>query len=185
MTYQAYLDNIKEKTGLSVGDFQALAEERGLLRPGMKAGEVVTWLKTEYGLGHGHAMAMFGTLRAIDAPKLSSQDRIDRHFSGKRSRWLPTYDNLVKQVQTFGTDVGVEAGGSYISLVRNGKKFAIVKVSADRFDLGIKLKGTPAGGRLTDAGSWNSMVTHRVNITSPAQLDHELITWLRDAHAKA
>ena len=110
MSYQAYLDTIKEKTGLSVGDFQKLADERGLLRPGVKAGEVVTWLKTDHGLGHGHAMAMYGTLRAIDAPKVTDQDRVDKHFSGKRSAWIPAYNKLLKQVQKFGTDVSTQVG---------------------------------------------------------------------------
>ncbi|MGA8372682.1 MAG: DUF4287 domain-containing protein [Acidimicrobiales bacterium] len=185
MTYQAYLDTIKEKTGLSVEDFQRLADERGLLRPGVRAGEVVNWLKSDYGLGHGHAMAIYGTLRAIDAPKLTDQDRVDKHFSGKRSAWIPVYDKLLKQVQRFGADVSTQGGNSYISLLRNGKKFGIVKVSAERLDVGIKLKGAEANERLSRAGSWNSMVTHRVIVTSAAQVDRELIAWLRDAYAKA
>ena len=39
--------------------------------------------------------------------------------------------------------------------------------------------------RLTIAGTWNSMVTHRVMITSAAQIDRELVVWLREAYAKA
>jgi hypothetical protein len=185
MTYQAYLDTIKEKTGLSVKDFQKLADERGLLRQGVKAGEVVNWLKTDYGLGHGHAMAMYGTLRAIDAPKATDQDRIDKHFSGKRSAWLPVFNKLMKQVQKFGADVSTQAGNSYISLLRSGKKFAIVKVSGERFDVGIKLKGTDANERLTNAGTWNAMVTHRVMVANAAQIDRELVSWLREAYSKA
>jgi Domain of unknown function (DUF4287)/Domain of unknown function (DUF5655) len=185
MTYQAYLDTIKEKSGLSVEDFKRLADKRGLLCPGVKAGEVVTWLKVDYGLGHGHAMAMYGTLRAIDAPKITDQDRIGKHFAGKRSVWLPPYNKLLKQVQKFGTDVSTQAGNSYISLLRGGKKFAIVKVSAERLDVGIKLKGTDANERLASAGTWNTMVTHRVKLTSAAQIDRELVVWLREAYAKA
>lgn len=45
MSFQAYLDNIKIKTGKSPDDFKKLAEEKGLLKPGIKAGEVVAWLK--------------------------------------------------------------------------------------------------------------------------------------------
>jgi hypothetical protein len=41
MSYQAYLDTIKQKTGKSPEDFRALAEQKGLLQPHVKAGEVV------------------------------------------------------------------------------------------------------------------------------------------------
>ena len=56
MSYQAYLDSIKAKTGKTPAEFRALAQDRGLLAPGVKAGEVARWLNKDCGLGHGHAM---------------------------------------------------------------------------------------------------------------------------------
>ena len=63
MTFQAYIDNIKEKTGMSPADFKAAADEKGLLRPDVKAGEIVAWLNEDYGLGRGHAMAIYALLK--------------------------------------------------------------------------------------------------------------------------
>ena len=60
MSFQAYLDNIQAKTGLSGDDFQKLAQEKGLI--GAKAGQIVAWLKADHGLGHGHAMAIVAYL---------------------------------------------------------------------------------------------------------------------------
>lgn len=57
MSFQAYLDNIEEKTGKTPNDFIALAAEKGF-NTDTKSGEIVAWLKDEFGLGHGHAMAM-------------------------------------------------------------------------------------------------------------------------------
>jgi hypothetical protein len=185
MTYQAYLDTIKDKTGMTPADFRALAEDKGLLRPGVKAGEVLAWLKSDYGLGHGHAMAMYGSIRAVDAPKLSTQDRVDRHFAGARSAWRPSYDKLMASVHTFGDDVSADAGSSYISLLRSGKKFAIVKVATEHLDIGIKLKGVEPTARLAPSGTWNAMVTHRVRVSAAEQLDAELVAWLGEAYAKA
>ena len=54
MTYKAYIDNIKAKTGKDPEYFQALAKEKGLA----KHGELLTWLKSDCGLGHGHANAI-------------------------------------------------------------------------------------------------------------------------------
>ena len=59
MSFQAYLDNIKAKTGKSPEEFKKLAEKKGLLKPGTKAGAIVTWLKEDFSLGHGHAMAIY------------------------------------------------------------------------------------------------------------------------------
>jgi hypothetical protein len=63
MTFQAYIDNIRAKTGKTPEDFRKIAERKGLLAPGVKAGDVVAWLKKDFGLGHGHAMAIYATFK--------------------------------------------------------------------------------------------------------------------------
>lgn len=68
MSFQAYLTNIQTKTGKSPADFRALAEQKGFtqnrqLATGVKAGTVVQWLKDDFHLGHGHAMAIFALLK--------------------------------------------------------------------------------------------------------------------------
>lgn len=68
MSFQAYLDNIQEKTGHSPEDFRALAQKKGfthdgVLAPGIKAGVMVAWLKKDFKLGHGHAMAIVALLK--------------------------------------------------------------------------------------------------------------------------
>ena len=37
MSFQAYIDNIKAKTGKSPADFKKLADKKGLLKAGVKA----------------------------------------------------------------------------------------------------------------------------------------------------
>ena len=63
MSFQAYLDNIKAKTGHSPEDFRKLAEEAGVYSPTMKAGELVSWLAREFDLGHGHSMAIWAVFK--------------------------------------------------------------------------------------------------------------------------
>ncbi|MFI5642382.1 DUF4287 domain-containing protein [Streptomyces goshikiensis] len=58
MSFQAYLDTIEGKTGLTPREFIALAQERGFDGPTTKAGPVLEWLKQDYGLGRGHGMAL-------------------------------------------------------------------------------------------------------------------------------
>ncbi len=63
MSFQAYLDNIKTKTGKTSDDFKKIAAKNGLLKTGTKAGEIVAWLKKDFDLGHGHAMAIYAVLK--------------------------------------------------------------------------------------------------------------------------
>lgn len=185
MSLQAYLDNIKAKTGKTPEDFKILAAEKGLLEPGVKTGQIVAWLNHDFGLQRGHAMAIVLTLKNATQPRMSKDEGIARHFSGDKAHWRKHFDGLLSEANTFGPDVSVGPTGSYLSLLRKGKKFAIVHVTADRLDLGLKLKDLPPTVRFEPAGTWNSMVTHRVRITSPKQIDRQLLTHLRRAYDKA
>ncbi len=68
MSFQAYLDNIQAKTGKSPSDFKALVQAKGFateggIASGVKATQITDWLKAEFDLGHGHAMAIFALLK--------------------------------------------------------------------------------------------------------------------------
>ena len=68
MSFQAYIDNIEAKTGKSLQEFKQLAESKGFLlngalKEGVKAGEIVAWLKADFDLGHGHCMALFAAFK--------------------------------------------------------------------------------------------------------------------------
>jgi hypothetical protein len=70
MSFQAYLNTIKTKTGKSPADFRAMAEQKsftqnGALKPNVKAGDIVKWLKDDFDLGHGHAMAIYALLKGV------------------------------------------------------------------------------------------------------------------------
>ena len=77
MTFQAYLDNIEDKTGLTPRQFIELANEKGF-GPGTKSGEIVAWLGEDYGLGRGHAMALVHVITKGD--KIDAEAReLGRH----------------------------------------------------------------------------------------------------------
>lgn len=56
MSFQAYLDAIEDKTGKTPNELLAIARERGY-GSSTKAGEIVAWLKEDFEIGRGHAMA--------------------------------------------------------------------------------------------------------------------------------
>ncbi len=66
MSFQAYMDNIKGKTGKTPEDLKAELDKEGIFNPDMKATELVHWLKEHYDLGHGHAMAVWAYFKSKD-----------------------------------------------------------------------------------------------------------------------
>lgn len=70
MSFQAYLDNIEKLTGKTPNDFIALADKKGF-GTDTKASDIVTWLKEDFGLGHGYAMAMVKVIKT--GPQISDK----------------------------------------------------------------------------------------------------------------
>ncbi|MGZ0712816.1 DUF4287 domain-containing protein (plasmid) [Coraliomargarita sp. W4R53] len=70
MSFQAYLDNIEDKTGITPREFVALATTKGF-GPGTKAGEIISWLAEDYSLGRGHAMALVHVI--TKGPKIDAK----------------------------------------------------------------------------------------------------------------
>lgn len=62
MSFQAYLDNVEIKTGKTPNEFIALAKERGY-DAGTKSMVIVDWLKQDFDLGRGHAMAIVHVIK--------------------------------------------------------------------------------------------------------------------------
>ncbi len=76
MSFQAYLDKVEEKTGKTPRQFVDLARSKGFDDPGVKSMEVVKWLKEEFAIGHGHAMAMVHVIKkgpAISAKHVGTE----------------------------------------------------------------------------------------------------------------
>ena len=70
MSFQAYIEKKKKKTGKSPDDFKKLAEAKGFLQkgklnPAVKATQITDWLKKDFDLGHGHAMAIYAVFKGI------------------------------------------------------------------------------------------------------------------------
>ena len=122
MSFQAYIDNVKMKTGKSPEDFVKLAAEKGLSRHG----ETVAWLKNDFALGHGHATAVTGVILKAGHPKPGQDQKLEALFAGKKQHWRAPAGKLVERILQFGDDVSVAAGGTYVNLLRAQKKFGIL-----------------------------------------------------------
>ena len=184
MSFQAYLDNIRAKTGKGPEEFHALAQARGLLAPGVKASAVAAWLKADFGLGQGHAMAIYESWRrGPDGARPSADARLDKLFSGGRAHWRGAFEDLLAEARGFGGgEVAASAADKYVSLNRDGKKFALLQPGAAVLDLGFRVPGAAPTARVAAAGGWNPMVTHRARVAAAGEIDAELRSWLRRAY---
>jgi hypothetical protein len=86
MSFQAYLDAVETKTGLTPRQLVAIAHEKGLDAPGTKAGAILAWLKEDYDLGRGHGMAMVHVI--------TKGEKIDAKFVGADSVHRDESDTL-------------------------------------------------------------------------------------------
>jgi len=91
MSYQAYLTNIQAKTGKRPADFRALAQKKGFTQngrvaAGVKAGGIVKWLKDDFQLGHGHAMAIYALLKGTKQEVAARSALTER---GRRPQTFP------------------------------------------------------------------------------------------------
>lgn len=70
MSFQAYLDNIEIKTGKTPEELIALANSKGF-NSNTKAGVIIEWLKNDFDLGRGHAMALVHVIK--NGPNISNK----------------------------------------------------------------------------------------------------------------
>ena len=170
--------NLEKRSGRSMDELVALVRTSGP----EKHGQIVAWLKSEHGLGHGDA-----NLVAITALRGSVVDQdhdalVDAMYAGPKAALRPFHDRVIALAQGFGDDVELAPKQAYVSLRRRKQFGTVGPASGGRLEIGLNLKGEPAGGRLEPT---SGMCTHRVRLTSPEELDDEVVGWLREAYDRA
>lgn len=172
--------HLEEKTGKTLEQWKRVLAGTDV----DKHGEIVKYLKTEHGVTHGYANFIALKYREADAGSHDPADLVDAQYTGKESL-RPIYQRLHDLVTAFGDDVEVAPKKSAVSF-RRKRQFALVQPSTKtRVDLGLKFDARPHAGRLEASGPFGTMCTHRVQLTSPEQVDDELAGWLREAYEEA
>ncbi len=180
----AMIANLKEKTGKTLAQWlkvcKTCKEE--------KHGQIVKFLKSEYGVTHGFANLIAHEHLSGGATKAATQSAggndalVEAQYSKGKEDLRPIYDAVIAAVKKFGGDVEISPKKAYVSLRRN-KQFAIIQPSTKtRVDIGINLKGEPTTDRLEASGSFNSMVSHRVRVSEKKEINAELKKWLKKAY---
>jgi hypothetical protein len=175
----AMIAGLREKTGKSLDEWLVILRGSGLT----KHKEFMTLLKGEHSVTHGFANMI--ALQALASDSHTSDDPdslVAAQYAGVKAGLRPIYDKLLEAIGKFGKDIEVSPKKAYVSLRRN-KQFAIIQPStATRVDVGINLKDAATTERLEKSGSFNAMVSLRVRVSAAAEVDKELIGWLKKAY---
>ncbi len=177
----AMVAHMKEKTGKTMPQWLKIAKSSKL----EKHGQLVKFLKTDHGMTHGFANLVAHSLLRSSASSSAPDDLVEAQYAGKKEGLRPIYNALMAAVKKLGGELEDAPKKAYVSL-RRSKQFAIVQPStATRLDLGLNLKGVDTTDRLEASGSFNSMVSHRVRMTSKGDVDAEVKGWLKEAFERA
>lgn len=182
-----WVASLKEKTGRSLEEWIRHVKKEG---PGEEE-ERRAWLK---GKGLGTNAAWWIAERAAgkggeeDTPEgylAVAPKYVDAMYQGKRAALRPVHDALIKLARSLGKDVRICPCKTIVPLYR-AHVFAEIKPATNtRIDFGFALGDTKAKGRLIDTGGFKrkDRITHRIPITSVAEIDAEVERWLKKAYA--
>jgi hypothetical protein len=180
---RAIVANLPAKTGRTLDQWVELVLTRGEA----ERKERVAWLKTEHGLGHVTAEVIAGSVAECEgsAPP-PIDDLIAFQYGGPKAALRPLYERLAAEALALGDDVALEPRKTMVSLIR-GRQFALIQpTNRTRIDLGVRLDGVAARGRLIEAPEFGSgNMTHRIPVSCAAEIDGELRSWLRAAYEAA
>lgn len=198
------LRNIETRTGKTLAALFSFLGESGL----EKHGALRDLLKRELGMGHGDANTLVhvfrqqrgeageGPPRGSDASGMGHSaspaagargntegDVLDAIYTGAKAALRPIHDAVMAGIDGFGP-FEIAPKKTYLSL-RRRKQFATVGPATNtRVEIGLNMKGVAPTDRLI-AIPPGGMCQYKVKLTSPADVDAELLAWIRTAYDAA
>jgi hypothetical protein len=181
---QTQLKNLQARCGRTLAQLFDALRASGLA----KHTELVALLKGDFALGHGDANLVAHQFRAAagaaPAPAAAATDdaAVDAIYAA-RPALRPVHDALMKAIGAFG-EFEVAPKKGYVSL-RRKKQFAMIgPATKTQVEVGLNMKGVEAGDRLVALPA-GGMCQYKVRIEAPAEVDRELVGWLRRAYDAA
>ena len=114
----------------------------------------------------------------------NAEHDVEAMFTGGKAKLRPLYDALLK----LGLKTGKEAKAcpckTIVPLYRRHVFAQIKPTTQTRIDMGFALGDMKPTGRLIDTGGFakKDRITHRIPITSLAEIDDEVKHWLKVAY---
>lgn len=177
------LANIEKRTGKSLEALAQIVKSSGLT----KHGEIRDFLKKTLGMGHGDANTLVHVVNQSDgATAAAGKDAdvvLDEIYAGPKAALRPIHDTFMAAVSTFGP-FEVAPKKAYVSL-RRKKQFAMIGPATNtRVEVGLNMKDVRGTARLALLPP-GGMCQYKVKVTDAADVDAELIAWVRRAYDAA
>lgn len=176
---ETQLANIEKRTGKSLDELGGIIRESGLTRHG----ELVAMLKSSLGMGHGDANTLVHAVRRAresEGGAAAPADPLETLYTGPKTELRPIHQRLHEEMQRFGP-FDEAPKQTYVSY-RRKKQFATIgPATKTAVELGLNARGLPAGGRLRELPP-GKMCNYMIRLSSVADVDEELIGWLREAY---
>jgi hypothetical protein len=182
-----WIANLPGKTGRSLEEWIALVKESG------PAGEKERrqWLKSVHQLGTNAAWWIAERAEGKgaedddpDAYLKAAEGYVEAMFAGPKAGLRPIYEELLKVILKLGRDVRICPCKTIVPAYRQHVFAQIKPTNRTRLDLGFALGGRACTGRLIDTGGFakKDRISHRIPITSLAEIDQEVKHWLEAAY---
>lgn len=173
------LRNIFDSTGMTINTFTTAIQKAEI----EKHGQMVSFLKAEYELGHGNANLIAHKVREeLAGGQPSSEELLAAQYAGRKQPLYAIYGELASFAESLGSDVEKVVQKTGVSF-RRSKQFLLVQApSSKRLQIGINLDAEPADDRVT---AWGGMCTHKISITTHDEVDDDVAGWIRSAYELA
>jgi hypothetical protein len=188
---ETLLANLQKRSGKTLDELTALVRNSGAT----KHGQAVAMLKETLGMGHGDANMVahltfsperiYGT--AGDAAGAGSGASVDaeleRIYSGPKAALRTIHERVMQEIEKLG-EFEQAPKKTYISLRRKKQFVTVGPATNTRVEVGLNMKGVKGTSRL-EALPPGGMCQYRVKLSAAAEVDAELLGWIRTAYDSA
>lgn len=186
---QGWIASLKEKSGRTLEEWIRFIRREGpadLKRRGK-------WLKEQHGLGT--VTASWLAERADEGrmgigeedPRVYLENAVryvEEMYPAARAALRPLHDGLIGLARELGPDIRICPCETIVPIYRRHVIAQIRPATRTRIDFGLALGDTPARGALIDTGGFakKDRITHRIAVSSEADINAELRRWLKAAY---
>ena len=186
---QKWIAELKESTGRTLDEWVSFVRTKGPADTAARR----NWLQQVHRLGSNSAWEIAGRAepggsRLVDDDPASYLKAavvyVEEMYAGGEAGLKPLHDRLLEIARAMGRDVRVCPCKTIVPIYRRHVIAQIFPASRTRIDFGLALRDTPASGRLIETGGWEKKdrITHRIPVSSLAEIDSEVERWLRFAY---